>query len=79
MYSTQEKKGEERKKHTKKPSQLQPVLSISGAPNSQKLTAYVFFHMLLPKYDRRISSFIFFFPYTMRINFSIVNCIATKE
>lgn len=61
------------------PPQLQPVLLISGVPNSQKLTAYVLFHMLLPKYDRSISSFIFFFPYTTRINFSIVNCIAIKE
>lgn len=61
MYSTQEKKGEERKKHKNPASQLQPVLLISGVPNSQKLTAYVLFHMLLPKYDRSISSFIFFF------------------
>ena len=77
MDSTQEK-GKKKKKKKKKNSQLQPVLSISGAPNSQKLTAYVLFHMLLPKYDTNIGSSIFF-SYTMRINFSIANCTAIKE
>lgn len=36
------------------------VLSISGATNSQKRTAYVLFHMLLPEYNTSIRSFIFF-------------------
>lgn len=70
--------GQHSREKVNKNSQLQPVLSVLGAPDSQKLTAYVLFHMLLYKYDSSTSSF-FFFSYTTRINFSTSNYTAVKE
>lgn len=58
--STEEEKIKKKRKK-KKNSPLLPVLSVSDAPNSQKLTAYMLFHLLLPRYDGIISSFISFF------------------
>lgn len=61
LHEMGQRSREEKKANTN--SQLQPVLSVLGAPDSRKLTTYMLFHVLVHKYDSSTSSFIFFFIY----------------